>query len=107
MGMFSFLGEPALTRNAGNQIVDKFAPERDPISFLFLHAEDAEKNLSAEIMSFSMFSSSRVFWVGTLEKSPPPLLDFLLFWETMITVAVTLGHDQIPRSPTRMYRKNG
>ena len=78
MGMFSFLGEPALTRNAGNQIVDKFVPDRDPISFLFLHAEDAEKNLSAEIMSFSMFSPSRVFWVGTLEKSPVPLLDFLL-----------------------------
>ena len=78
MGMFSFLGEPALTRNAANQIVEKYSPGRDPMSFLFLHAEDAEKTLSAEIMSFSMFSPSRVFWVGTIEKAPAPLLEFLL-----------------------------
>jgi len=76
--MYSFLGEPALTRNEANQIVEKHAPKRDPMEFLFLHAEDAEKTLRAEIMSFSMFSPSRVFWVGTMEKASATLLEFLL-----------------------------
>jgi DNA polymerase III delta subunit len=80
--IFAFLGSPALVRNEAKRIIEERAPGRDSLQFQRMYAEEAEKNLPEEILSFSMFSSSRVFWVQNLETASQSLLEFLLTYVT-------------------------
>lgn len=80
--VFTFLGNPALVRNEADRMISEKSPERDSLCFQRIAIEDAFVLLPQELMSFSMFASSRVFLVTKLEEASVELLEFLLSYVT-------------------------
>ena len=78
--VFAFLGDPAMSRNEAERIIQERSPDRDPLCFQRIAIEEASVLLPRELMSFSMFSPNKVFWVGHFEDASVDVLEFLLLY---------------------------